>query len=187
MSHHGREGIPDSTRATPFRPMGDGEGMGRARSGSFGPAAEMAARAVEAERLASVTAPSPRMTLPTDSTKRKEVPLWEGCIAYFPAALAAVARTSAAGNRKHNPGEELHHARDKSMDHTDCIARHLVDYQDLAAAALRGGPADAAAMQEELGNLCWRVLAYAQQELDTLGAPLAPRARLATNNEGNKK
>jgi hypothetical protein len=38
-----------------------------------------------------------------------------------------VAELSRAGNEKHNPGEELHHARGKSNDHADCILRHLVD------------------------------------------------------------
>lgn len=62
-----------------------------------------------------------------DSKERKDVPLYSGCLAYFPDALAEVARLSRAGNDKHNPGQPLHWSRDKSNDHLDCIARHLVD------------------------------------------------------------
>ena len=67
------------------------------------------------------------MSLPTNSKERKDVPLYSGCFAYFPDALAAVADLSRIGNDKHNPGEPLHWSRDKSNDHLDCIARHLVD------------------------------------------------------------
>ena len=63
----------------------------------------------------------------TDSKTRKGMPLFSGCISYFPDALLAVAEHSRKGNDKHNPGQPLHWSRDKSKDHADCIARHLVD------------------------------------------------------------
>src|SRR5690348_15140244 len=66
-------------------------------------------------------------TLPTDSGARKDIPLARGLLDYFPAALARVAELSRIGNEKHNPGEDLHHARGKSGDHADCILRHLVE------------------------------------------------------------
>lgn len=59
-----------------------------------------------------------------NSTERKGEPLHSGVLMYFPDALAAVARLSKAGNDKHNPGQPLHWARGKSMDHMDCEARH---------------------------------------------------------------
>ena len=62
-----------------------------------------------------------------DSKTRKGMPLFSGCISYFPDALLAVAEHSRKGNDKHNPGEPLHWARNKSTDQADCIARHLVD------------------------------------------------------------
>lgn len=62
-----------------------------------------------------------------DSKKRKDTPLYSGCIAYFPDALAAVAQLSKYGNDKHNPGQPLHWSREKSGDHKDCIARHLAE------------------------------------------------------------
>jgi hypothetical protein len=115
-----------------------------------------------------------RMTLPTDSTERKSIPLLSGCLRYFPAALAGVARISKAGNDKHNPGEPLHHARGKSMDHGDCILRHLVDLQDHLSA---GNESQAIA---EADAICWRALALSQELHERNGSPLAPAARTTT-------
>ena len=118
------------------------------------------------------------LTLPTDSNQRKEIPMLSGCVKYFPAALAGVANLSKLGNDKHNPGEPLHHARGKSMDHGDCIIRHLVDVEDLLAAVKRGNEVDKAAILLEASQLAWRALAYSQYLHETLdGAPLASGAR----------
>lgn len=65
--------------------------------------------------------------LPSDAKVRKGIPIFSGCVAYFPHALAAVAQLSRIGNDQHNPGEPLHWAKDKSTDETDCLMRHLVD------------------------------------------------------------
>ena len=62
-----------------------------------------------------------------ESAKRKGMPLFQGCFMYFPDALLAVAEHSRKANDKHNPGEPLHWSKDKSKDHADCIARHLLD------------------------------------------------------------
>lgn len=124
------------------------------------------------------TDPSPPMTLPTDSAERKEYPVATGVLAYFPAALAGVAKHSKAGNDKHNPGEPLHHARGKSVDHPDCIVRHLMDLADLLAAAARGQPVDGGAILTEADALAWRALALSQDLHERIGgAPLAPGAR----------
>lgn len=132
---------------------------------------------------------APDMTLPADSAERKEYPMHAGLLAYFPAALAGVARHSKLGNDKHNPGEPLHHARGKSMDHEDCILRHLVDLSDLLARRERVSKrvmlADTArnrAMYDEpilaeANALAWRALALAQRLHEQIGgAPLAPGA-----------
>ena len=63
----------------------------------------------------------------SDSQNRKATPIFSGVLLYFPDALRAVAQHSRAANSKHNPGEPLHWAREKSTDHADCIARHLID------------------------------------------------------------
>ena len=107
-------------------------------------------------------------TLPSDSKARKDIPMARGLLDYFPAALAEVAKVSKAGNDKHNPGEEMHHARGKSSDHADCIVRHLADR----------GNVDPDDNQRHSAKLAWRALALLQEELEAAGAPLARGARL---------
>ena len=58
------------------------------------------------------------------SEQRKEVAVSRGLFAYFPDALALIARHSVRSNEKHNPGEPVHWAREKSTDQEDCIGRH---------------------------------------------------------------
>lgn len=175
---------------------GDGEGMGRTRSGSYGPAAEMAAKARDADAVihtpagerapvrefpASAAAVWSRLveswrtygrTLPTDSAFRKEFPIESGVNRYFPAAIVCLAAWSKFNNNKHNPGEPLHHSRAKSGDHEECIARHNFDV------------ADAVRREDELTELeeavaaHWRTGARLQILCERLGAPLAPAARL---------
>lgn len=117
------------------------------------------------------------LTLPTDSAERKTYPILRGCLRYFPAALAGVAKTSMLGNEKHNPGKELHHARGKSTDHGDCILRHLMDLQDLLSALDRGDKIDSKEILLEVNNMAWRALALSQEIHEQMGAPLAPGAK----------
>ena len=121
-----------------------------------------------------------KKTLPEDSAKRKEYPLYRGCLRYFPAALAGVARTSKLGNDKHNPGEPMYHARGKSMDHGDCILRHLIDLEDLLSSWERHGILDKVRTEDilaEANSLAWRALALSQELHERFGAPLAPGAK----------
>lgn len=110
--------------------------------------------------------------LPLDSTERKEIPIFSGVLNYFPLALAAVARVSKRGNDKHNPGQPLHWSRDKSTDHEDCIARHLIDVNTFDATT--GEFEDAQA-------LAWRALAKLQlleeQRLNKNLASASPGSR----------
>ena len=104
--------------------------------------------------------------LETSSELRKQYPMARGLLDYFPDALAEVARVSYLGNEKHNPGEEMHHARGKSMDHADCIIRHLVG---------RGG---FDGETRESAALAWRALALLQEELEQeMNLPLPRGAR----------
>lgn len=119
-----------------------------------------------------------KMTLPTDSNERKEYPLFRGVLRYFPAALAGIANISKRGNDKHNPGEEMHHARNKSPDQADCIVRHLVDIEDLLAAQARGDTTiTKEAILIEVNQMAWRALAFSQEIHEKLGAPMAPGAK----------
>lgn len=125
-------------------------------------------------RASNNVAPRPPLppadrALPQDSASRKQVPMAGGLLDYFPDALAAVAEISYRGNEKHNPGEPLHHARGKSMDHADCIIRHLVER---GARDPEGNRHSAA--------LAWRALALLQEEIENeLKLPLPRGARAA--------
>lgn len=109
------------------------------------------------------------LALPTDPKQRKAIPIVAGCLDYFPAALASVAEVSRIGNEQHNPGQPLHHARGKSMDHADCIGRHLMDRGTVDTDGVRHS-----------AKVAWRALALLQEELEReAGAPLARGARAA--------
>lgn len=106
--------------------------------------------------------------LPTDSGARKDLPIARGCLDYFPNALAEVAHLSLLGNQKHNPGEEMHHARGKSSDHADCIVRHLMER----------GTVDPEDGVRHSVKVAWRALALLQEELEREeGLPMARGAR----------
>lgn len=105
------------------------------------------------------------MTLPDDALARKAVPLFSGCLAYFPSALVAVAALSAKGNDQHNPGAPLHWDRAKSGDEADALVRHL----------LQRGTTDTDGVLHS-AKVAWRALAMLQKELEESGAPLAPGA-----------
>lgn len=112
---------------------------------------------------------SPKTSLPVSASDRKSLPVVSGVLDYFPAAIAAVAAVSKAGNDQHNPGQPLHHARGKSMDHADCLVRHLMDR----------GTFDTDG-QRHSAKAAWRALALLQEELEADGAPLARGARPAS-------
>jgi len=91
--------------------------------------------------------------LPENSQERKHIPLATGLFDYFPDALVEVAKLSWEGNEKHNPGEPLHWAREKSNDHRDCILRHFLD----------AGPTGYSDRRiEHLRALVWRGMAELQ-------------------------
>ena len=121
------------------------------------------------------------MPLPTDSAARKRFPLASGLLDYFPDALAAVANVSWVGNEKHNPGEPLHHARGKSMDHADCVLRHLSqrgEFDEVECVDPKTGEKVVYRIRHS-ACLAWRALALLQQELEADGAPMARGARAA--------
>lgn len=93
--------------------------------------------------------------LPTDAKARKALPVCTGVLDYFPDALAAVAEVSRIGNDAHNPGQPLHWSRGKSMDHADCLLRHLVERGTVDA---DGGRHSA--------KVAWRALAILQLEIE---------------------
>lgn len=111
--------------------------------------------------------------LPHGSSERKAIPIVSGLLDYFPSALIEVAKVSKAGNDKHNPGQPLHHARGKSMDHADSAVRHIMER----------GSVDPDTGLSVLAHAAWRVLALLQEELEAQGAPLARGAKLPENTK----
>ncbi len=113
--------------------------------------------------------PAPPPFMSTDSATRKLMPVATGVLQYFPDALLCVSWISRAGNDKHNPGQPLHWAKEKSTDEPDCEVRHMLDH-------FRGvAPDPGLEPLGELGHLAskaWRALAHLQRACD------AERARV---------
>ena len=135
------------------------------RDGKFIEGEALHAKDIVAEKIAPNKVSN--NILPEDSDARKDIPICTGVVDYFPAALAEVAKISKFGNDKHNPGQPLNWSRNKSLDHADCIMRHLVD---------RGGFAEDGTRHS--AALAWRALALLQDELEREGAPVPKTPRL---------
>lgn len=114
----------------------------------------------------ALTRPVP-VFMSTDSATRKLMPVASGVLNYFPDALLCVAWVSRAGNDKHNAGQPLHWAKEKSTDEPDCEVRHMLD-------AFRGlEPDPGLEPLGELGHLAskaWRALAHLQRACDAVRA-----------------
>ena len=93
--------------------------------------------------------------LPQDAKGRKATPVTTGCLDYFPDAICAVAQLSQAANEQHNPGQPMHWARGKSMDHADCLVRHLLQRGTLDTDGL-----------SHTAKVAWRALALLQIEIE---------------------
>lgn len=105
-----------------------------------------------------------RLLSNASSAKRKTFPMCAGLLDYFPDALAEVAHVSYHGNQKHNPGQPTHWARGKSMDHADCILRHLAERGSIDPDGIRHS-----------AEMAWRALALLQEELEAAYGLAAPR------------
>ncbi len=90
-----------------------------------------------------------------DAKARKNIPIYSGCIKYFPDALAAVAQLSRIGNEQHNPGKPLRWDRSKSGDELDALSRHLV----------QAGTIDTDGVRHST-KVAWRALANLQKEIE---------------------
>lgn len=92
--------------------------------------------------------------------KRKEYPLFEGVIKYFPNALLEVAHISYVGSQQHNPGEPMFWDKTKSKDNADALLRHLTDYA-------KGVELDEDGLRH-LGKVAWRALALLEASIETV-------------------
>jgi hypothetical protein len=94
------------------------------------------------------------MSLPKDRNARNALPIWDGCISYFPDVWAEISRVSVQGNKQHALGDKLHWNTHVSTDHANKVFRHMLD--------------DAAGNVEDddctlhLAKAAWRILAMLQ-------------------------
>gem|GEM_PF-2107982 len=107
-------------------------------------------------RVADYIAPTPATTLPTSASQRKGIPVYSGFLAYFPKAVAAVAKLSKIGNDQHNPGSPLHWDRSKSGDELDAMCRHILDIAEV----------DTDDTPHEV-KVAWRAMANLQKSIET--------------------
>lgn len=107
-----------------------------------------------------------------DKAARKAAPLVRGVLDYFPAALMGVAACSVKANEQHNPGEEVHWARDKSNDHADCILRHMIERDEVDDDGI-----------PHVDKIAWRALALAQEWHEARGATPGRASRFAAQEE----
>lgn len=103
------------------------------------------------------------MTLPTDRDARNALPIWDGCLAYFPDAWAEIAKVSAAGNKQHALGGKLRWERGISTDHENKVIRHMLDQQ-------AGNVIDTDGCFH-LAKAAWRILAALQLAIEARRAP----------------
>ena len=97
--------------------------------------------------------------LPTDAQERKSIPVYSGFVAYFPHAIAEVAKLSKEGNDQHNPGTPLHWDRGKSGDERDALMRHVLDEAILKSRC--DFPLDEAIL--EARAVAWRAMAHLEK------------------------
>lgn len=107
-----------------------------------------------------------------DKDERKAAPMARGLLDYFPAALAGVAACSLKANEQHNPGEQMHWARDKSNDHADCILRHMIDRDEIDEDGI-----------PHVDKVAWRALAMAQEWHEKHGAAPSRASRFAAKED----
>lgn len=89
------------------------------------------------------------------NSRRKQTPVFSGVLMYFPDAILELARASWAGNQQHHPDKPLHWDRNKSGDHLDALARHLIQVGQIDDDGIRHS-----------AKVAWRALANLQVEIE---------------------
>tara|TARA_R110000787_G_scaffold26157_1_gene73429 strand:- start:447 stop:1418 length:972 start_codon:yes stop_codon:yes gene_type:complete len=93
-----------------------------------------------------------------EAKQRKMTPMYSGLLAYFPDALALVARNSMVGHYQHNdPKDEMYWDREKSADELDAIIRHISDHSK--------SPKDKDGTLH-MSKVAWRALAFVQKFIE---------------------
>jgi hypothetical protein len=89
-----------------------------------------------------------------DRNNRKNYPVFNGVLLYFPDAIMEVAYCSYVANEQHNPGEEMHWDPTKSIGKGDEIIRHLMDQEVFDTDGVR-----------HRAKAAWRALELLQREI----------------------
>ncbi len=93
-----------------------------------------------------------------EAERRKKTPMYSGLLAYFPDALALVARNSMIGHYQHNdPKDPMYWDRSKSADEMDAMIRHMTDHSK--------DPYDTDGTLH-MSKVCWRALAFVQKLIE---------------------
>ncbi len=93
-----------------------------------------------------------------EAKRRKMTPLYSGLLAYFPDALALVARNSMVGHYQHNdPNDPMYWDRTKSADEMDAMIRHMADHSK--------DPYDKDGTLH-MSKVAWRALAFVQKFIE---------------------
>jgi hypothetical protein len=90
--------------------------------------------------------------------ERKCIPVYTGFIKYFPRAILAISKLSKVANDQHNPGEQLHWAKEKSTDELDALMRHMID-------DVIGDKEDTDGILH-ITKVAWRAMANLERELE---------------------
>lgn len=124
------------------------------------------------------------MSLPDDRDARNALPVWDGCMAYFPDCWAEIAKVSVLGNKQHGLGEKLHFNRDVSTDHANKVMRHMLDHAagkvldtdgtyHLAKAAWRALAALQVAIEARVATQCQQAMPdYLGRTLQDMNTPV---------------
>lgn len=94
---------------------------------------------------------------PTNIDNRKDYPVFNGVLKYFPLALLEISKVSRIANEQHNPGEPMHWAKEKSIGTGDEAIRHLMDWG-------RGEINDTDGVKH-LAKFAWRALELLERNL----------------------
>ena len=109
-----------------------------------------------------------------DKQARKETPIYNGFLMYFPDACAAVAACSFIANEQHNPGTPMHWDRAKSGDELDALMRHLMEAGEMDDDGILHST-----------KVAWRALANLQKEIEV--QKLVDKADAVWEGEGRSK
>lgn len=89
------------------------------------------------------------------SWERKQRPVFNGVLKYFPDAIMEVAYTSWVGNEQHNSGQPLHWDKSKSIGTGDEVCRHIMDKEVFDTDGVR-----------HRAKAAWRALELLQREIE---------------------